>query len=135
MWAPRHLTTLWAFTACYSDSFTFFLPLPRQRGSYIRTITTSVQLKKNLQKNHYLSCLMQTVLQIRIKNQLFYFTCTDITRTFCHGGCSTTTDLFRTKVHMASAVLHQIFTAVSMKMYKTCYASRGSRFWVRKSKT
>jgi hypothetical protein len=23
MWEPRRLTTLWAFTACYSDSFTF----------------------------------------------------------------------------------------------------------------
>jgi hypothetical protein len=25
MWEPRRLTTLWAFTACYRDSFTFFL--------------------------------------------------------------------------------------------------------------
>jgi hypothetical protein len=24
MWVPRHITTLWAFTACYKDSFTFF---------------------------------------------------------------------------------------------------------------
>jgi hypothetical protein len=24
MWEPRRLTTLWAFTACYRDSFTFF---------------------------------------------------------------------------------------------------------------
>jgi hypothetical protein len=23
MWEPRRLTTLWAFTACYTDSFTF----------------------------------------------------------------------------------------------------------------
>jgi hypothetical protein len=23
MWEPRRLTTLWAFTACYMDSFTF----------------------------------------------------------------------------------------------------------------
>jgi hypothetical protein len=23
MWKPRRLTTLWAFTACYRDSFTF----------------------------------------------------------------------------------------------------------------
>jgi hypothetical protein len=22
MWEPRHLTPLWAFTACYSDGFT-----------------------------------------------------------------------------------------------------------------
>jgi hypothetical protein len=25
MWEPQHLTVLWAFTACYSDSFTFYL--------------------------------------------------------------------------------------------------------------
>jgi hypothetical protein len=25
MWEPRHLTTLWASTACYRDSFTFLL--------------------------------------------------------------------------------------------------------------
>jgi hypothetical protein len=25
MWDPQRLTTLWAFTACYTDSFTFFL--------------------------------------------------------------------------------------------------------------
>jgi hypothetical protein len=25
MWVPRRLTTLWAFTACYRDSFTFLL--------------------------------------------------------------------------------------------------------------
>jgi hypothetical protein len=25
MWEPRRLTTLWAFTACYRDSFTFDL--------------------------------------------------------------------------------------------------------------
>jgi hypothetical protein len=24
MWEPRRLTTLWAFMACYKDSFTFF---------------------------------------------------------------------------------------------------------------
>jgi hypothetical protein len=24
MWDPQHLTTLWASTACYMDSFTFF---------------------------------------------------------------------------------------------------------------
>jgi hypothetical protein len=27
MWEPRRLTTLWASTACYRDSFTFFSPL------------------------------------------------------------------------------------------------------------
>jgi hypothetical protein len=24
MWEPRRLTTLWAFTACYRESFTFY---------------------------------------------------------------------------------------------------------------
>jgi hypothetical protein len=27
MWEPRRLTTLWASTACYRDSFTLRLPL------------------------------------------------------------------------------------------------------------
>jgi hypothetical protein len=27
MWEPRRLTTLWAFTACYRDSFTFIVIL------------------------------------------------------------------------------------------------------------
>jgi hypothetical protein len=32
MWEPRRLTTLWASTACYTDSFTFFyLTLKSQR--------------------------------------------------------------------------------------------------------
>jgi hypothetical protein len=36
MWEPRRLTTLWAFTACYRDSFTFYPPIP----------TTSVTLQR-----------------------------------------------------------------------------------------
>jgi hypothetical protein len=34
MWEPRHLTTLWASTASYKDSFTFIetiLPLPKNK--------------------------------------------------------------------------------------------------------
>jgi hypothetical protein len=27
IWEPRRLTTLWPFTACHSDSFTFYLYL------------------------------------------------------------------------------------------------------------
>jgi hypothetical protein len=31
MWEPQHLTTVWAFTACYRDTFTFFFsPLWRK---------------------------------------------------------------------------------------------------------
>jgi hypothetical protein len=29
MWEPRRLTTLWAFTACYRDSFTFHYRISR----------------------------------------------------------------------------------------------------------
>jgi hypothetical protein len=32
MWEPRRLTTLWAFMACYMDSFTFFLSIRLQIG-------------------------------------------------------------------------------------------------------
>jgi hypothetical protein len=28
VWEPRRLTTLWTFTACYSDNFTFLPYLP-----------------------------------------------------------------------------------------------------------
>jgi hypothetical protein len=34
MWEPRRLTTLWAFMACYRDSFTFFLTV-----QYLATTT------------------------------------------------------------------------------------------------
>jgi hypothetical protein len=27
MWEPRRHTTIWAFTACYRDSFTFFFTM------------------------------------------------------------------------------------------------------------
>jgi hypothetical protein len=27
MWDPRRVTTLWVFTACYRDSFTFFIAI------------------------------------------------------------------------------------------------------------
>jgi hypothetical protein len=31
MWEPRRLTTIWAFTACYRESFASFLPLEVMR--------------------------------------------------------------------------------------------------------
>jgi hypothetical protein len=44
MWEPRRLTTLWAFTACYRDSFTFFnLTEGRIRDNGI-SIATSYEL-------------------------------------------------------------------------------------------
>jgi hypothetical protein len=35
MWEPRRLTTLWAFTACYRESFTFFYLLLKNRSPRI----------------------------------------------------------------------------------------------------
>jgi hypothetical protein len=39
MWEPRHLTALWASTACYSNTFTplFFLPFYRDNFTYIKS--------------------------------------------------------------------------------------------------
>jgi hypothetical protein len=39
MWDPQRLTTLWAFTACYKDSFTFFFYL-LLRWRYCLLLTT-----------------------------------------------------------------------------------------------
>jgi hypothetical protein len=36
MWEPRRLTIQWASTACYKDSFTFFL---RQNGGCMKSVT------------------------------------------------------------------------------------------------
>jgi hypothetical protein len=35
MWEPRPITTLRAFTACYRDSFTFYLYIPDIRVSHV----------------------------------------------------------------------------------------------------
>jgi hypothetical protein len=40
MWEPRHLTILWAFTACYRESFAFFT-VPR--SIHNRFLTNPVQ--------------------------------------------------------------------------------------------
>jgi hypothetical protein len=43
LWEPRSLTTLWTFTACWRDSFTF-LPLPFIRVCYFFIILSGVRL-------------------------------------------------------------------------------------------
>jgi hypothetical protein len=40
MWEPRHLTTLWAFMACYRDSFTFLIYKGFVNVRFITAITT-----------------------------------------------------------------------------------------------
>jgi hypothetical protein len=36
MWEPRRLTTLWAITACYKESLTFFLPFYIFTGCFLK---------------------------------------------------------------------------------------------------
>jgi hypothetical protein len=59
MWEPRRLTPLWAFTACYRDSFTFtsecnlvitYWRLQTQRSGYILGYTWQIQLRRNVQR-------------------------------------------------------------------------------------
>jgi hypothetical protein len=38
MWEPRRLTTLWAVTACYRDSFTFTLPITWEINGRVRIL-------------------------------------------------------------------------------------------------
>jgi hypothetical protein len=42
MWDPQRLTTLWAFTACYRDSFTFIF-------TYVLIITGAIFIGFSLQ--------------------------------------------------------------------------------------
>jgi hypothetical protein len=46
MWEPRRLTTLWASTACYRDSFTFFFYIfyVHSCGKYIQSCSICAQL-------------------------------------------------------------------------------------------
>jgi hypothetical protein len=46
MWDPRPLTPLWAFTACYRDSFTFSLLLRAGLGSH--EVNVPFLLKKRI---------------------------------------------------------------------------------------
>jgi hypothetical protein len=47
MWKPRRLTTLWASTACYRDSFTFFKKRFYNCTKLISRFLTFVQLYSN----------------------------------------------------------------------------------------
>jgi hypothetical protein len=46
MWEPRHPTTLWAFTACYRDSFTFLPHITTDNGIAVLLYRHSWHLKK-----------------------------------------------------------------------------------------
>jgi hypothetical protein len=43
MWEPLRLTTLWASTSCYTDSFTFFI-LPRNKINRHRNLCQNYQM-------------------------------------------------------------------------------------------
>jgi hypothetical protein len=66
MWDPQRLTTLWAFTACYRDSFTFTLynlndsNLPTFGGTYrfhlqSRSVNPAREEQANIKQNAYLA--------------------------------------------------------------------------------
>jgi hypothetical protein len=67
MWEPRPLTTLWAFTACYRDSFTFYLfYLTSCKDNTVRTTNIS-SIKKlhssgKMCKYYIISLLIQSTL-------------------------------------------------------------------------
>jgi hypothetical protein len=42
MWEPRCLTTLWASTACYKESFTFYLSPKREGRKYSTSVVVQV---------------------------------------------------------------------------------------------
>jgi hypothetical protein len=44
MWEPRRLTSLWAFTACYRDSFTFTVTYKKVKIRIYKTIILPVVL-------------------------------------------------------------------------------------------
>jgi hypothetical protein len=40
MWDPRRLTTLWTFTACYRDNFTFLHKKGSRKGVLVQQLTS-----------------------------------------------------------------------------------------------
>jgi hypothetical protein len=55
MWEPRRLTTLWVFTACYRDSFTFFYGLYTLGDVLHRLMTSPSWAQPSLKASLYIS--------------------------------------------------------------------------------
>jgi hypothetical protein len=51
MWKPRRLTTLWAFVACYRDSFTFIPPAPKSAKCPSHAPTNILHVACSLRNN------------------------------------------------------------------------------------
>jgi hypothetical protein len=47
MWEPRRLTTVWASTACYRDSFTFFFTVHNYKKKCFKGIVIETQRHRN----------------------------------------------------------------------------------------
>jgi hypothetical protein len=45
VWEPRRLTTLWASTACYMDTFTFFGIVMRGKSNVIKRNVATINLQ------------------------------------------------------------------------------------------
>jgi hypothetical protein len=47
IWEPRRLTTLWAFMACYRDSFTFYITLYNGSVNYSGDVVLKARMMVN----------------------------------------------------------------------------------------
>jgi hypothetical protein len=75
MWEPRPLTPLWAFTACYRDSFTFtllyLLVLIKEGSPYFRTLGNKYEAKKK--KGKAIPVIARGGLWVCERSRLPYF--------------------------------------------------------------
>jgi hypothetical protein len=62
MWEPRPLTPLWAFMACYRDSFTFFLTFTRRNNAMNGVSNTQKYSLEYWQIDNTNGCLSRTVV-------------------------------------------------------------------------
>jgi hypothetical protein len=88
MWEPRRLTTLWARTACYRDSFTLFfttfmalLNITEEETSVYNSLPILAWKVKICSKEIQLSPSFGTLLNQFAKNALFYV---DIYQVCCY---------------------------------------------------
>jgi hypothetical protein len=84
MWEPRHLTTLWAFTACYRDSFPLpFMYIGKDTGSIswhnifrCSFFGLRVGSRKAREKSHFCStCIEKAYIYICVCVELCCYCC------------------------------------------------------------
>jgi hypothetical protein len=70
MWEPQRLTTLWASTACYKDSFTFTTAVVMKSSNFWDIMLCgSVKVSKCFRRTYHLHLLGQRVSQTRIQHE------------------------------------------------------------------